>query len=309
MGTGYSKPTGNDDINEGVNYIQHLPLDIVRYMASYLPNRNLAAFAQTSHRHHEIIRPLMKERLLRSFRNTTLKGHTHLVYSVAITPDGNIIRTRALKGHTYSVYSVAITPDGKTIVLGNDDGTIGIWDLATGNCIRTLTGHTKVYQPLASTDVRSVAIFGNILVSGSWDRTIKIWNLHTGVCINTLKGHTEFVESVAIFGNFIVSGCDSSFIVSGNVKIWDIESGLCIRTLHGHTGGLSGRVYSVAISGNTIVSGSRDRTIKIWDLESGLCIRTLHGHTGGVYSVAISSDGNTIVSAGSDGIVQIWRPA
>jgi len=30
--------------------------------------------------------------------------------------------------------------------------------------------------------------------------------------------------------------------------------------------------------GDTIVSGSSDKTLKIWDVESGKCLTTLEGH-------------------------------
>ena len=53
------------------------------------------------------------------------------------------------------------------------------------------------------------------------------------------------------------------------------------------------RVTSITISpdGQTLVSGSIDRTIKIWDLATGTLIRTLDKHTGEVASVAVSPDG------------------
>ena len=67
-------------------------------------------------------------------------------------------------------------------------------------------------------------------------------------------------------------------------------------------------VMSVAISpdGNTIVSGSEDRSIGVWGLHDGLLRRTLAGHTGSVSSVAISPDGKTIVSGSMDGTIKLW---
>ena len=42
-------------------------------------------------------------------------------------------RARAtLKGHEGPVYAVAFTPDAKTLVSAGDDGTVRLWEAATG---------------------------------------------------------------------------------------------------------------------------------------------------------------------------------
>ena len=43
----------------------------------------------------------------------------------------------------------------------------------------------------------------------------------------------------------------------------------------GHIGG----VWSLQMSGNTVVSGSTDRTVKVWNADTGQCVFTLYGHT------------------------------
>jgi serine/threonine protein kinase len=77
-----------------------------------------------------------------------------------------------------------------------------------------------------------------------------------------------------------------------------------LRTLTGHTS----TVWSVAMSadGQTLVSGSGDKTIKVWDLSTGQEVRALTGHTGAVMSVAISRDGRTLVSGSDDKTIKVW---
>ncbi|MEH2293304.1 serine/threonine-protein kinase [Nostoc sp.] len=68
-------------------------------------------------------------------------------------------------------------------------------------------------------------------------------------------------------------------------------------------------VSSLAISpnGQTLVSGSGDRSIKIWNLQTGGLKTTLSLHTDAVTSVAISPDGKTLISGSKDGTIKIWN--
>ncbi|MFN6528315.1 serine/threonine-protein kinase [Nostoc sp. ChiSLP03a] len=79
------------------------------------------------------------------------------------------------------------------------------------------------------------------------------------------------------------------------------------RTLTGH----SNPVDSVAFSrdGNTLASGSYDKTIKLWNLATGEQIRTLTGHSDKIWSVAISPDGKTLVSGSEDKTIKLWNLA
>jgi hypothetical protein len=79
-----------------------------------------------------------------------------------------------LRGHTNWVYSVAFSADGKRIVSGSEDNTLKVWDAATGQETLTLKGHTGwVYSVAFSPD-------GKRIVSGSWDNTLKVWDARLG---------------------------------------------------------------------------------------------------------------------------------
>jgi hypothetical protein len=43
-----------------------------------------------------------------------------------------------LVGHSDSVLSVAFSEDGATLVSGSEDGSVCIWDVATGACLATI---------------------------------------------------------------------------------------------------------------------------------------------------------------------------
>ena len=77
-------------------------------------------------------------------------------------------------------------------------------------------------------------------------------------------------------------------------------------TLEGHTD----LVWSVAFSpnGQTLASGSQDRTIRLWNPNNGNLKRTLTGHRDAVNSVAFSPDGRTLASGSWDGNDSLMEP-
>ena len=87
-----------------------------------------------------------------------------------------------------------------------------------------------------------------------------------------------------------------------------------LRTLQGNIfityfKDLNDVVNSVAISpdGQTLASGSDDRTIKLWNLKTGDLLHNLTEHKGGVTSVAISPDGQTLASGSTDRTIKLWK--
>ena len=106
-----------------------------------------------------------------------------------------------------SVRSVSFSPDGATLASGSGDRTIRLWDVATGESIATLEGHTSLVSSV------SFSPDGATLASGSWDNTVKLWDVATHTPIATLEGHTSSVRSVSFSpdGATLASGSEDQY--------------------------------------------------------------------------------------------------
>ena len=205
---------------------------------------------------------------------------------------------RTLRGHTNNVMGVAFSPDGSKIASASEDGSVKLWECATGREIRSLRGHlSHVLDVAYSPD-------GRHLASAGMDDAVKLWDVVTGHEVLTLQGHTSWVLGVAYSpdGRHIASAS-----ADGSVKVWDARTGQIVHTLRGQ----GGAIWAVAYSpdGRRMASASANATVKVWDTRTGQAVHTLRGHADAVWGVAYSPNGRTLASASGDRSVKLWDAA
>lgn len=157
----------------------------------------------------------------------------------------------------------------KILATGSYDSTIKVWNVDTGEEIRTLHGHTN--------GLRCLSLQGNILVSGSMDQTVKIWDVNTGQCLHTLSNHRDAVIGVDIAFPWIASGSADHTIRLYNLK----TKGEVL--MEGHTDWVNS--VKLDLASGTLLSASDDSTACLWDLNTRRRIRVFSEHIAAVQSV------------------------
>jgi WD40 repeat protein len=128
------------------------------------------------------------------------------------TPALAPIRTFAARTNE-GVMSAAVDPAETIVVSGNQDGTLDVWELATGRPLRHLTAHSaRIWQLVFAPD-------GRTLYSGSDDGTVAVWDVATWTVRTTLDPEEGGVVSVALSpdAGTLATGHRSSGIV-----LWDL---------------------------------------------------------------------------------------
>ncbi len=177
---------------------------------------------------------------------------------------------RVLTGSGNPTLSVAFSPDGKSLVSGSapialgpaeveepatEMGELYLWDLATGEVQRKLTGHPVGLRVSFSPDGKTVAA-GGLDEPGA----VLLWDVETGAVRQAPAQFSHPVMAVAFSpdGTLLASACEDE-----GVQLLDAQTGEVKRTLAAHPGG----VLSLAFSpdGKTLAV-AREDTVRLWDL-------------------------------------------
>jgi WD40 repeat protein/beta-lactamase regulating signal transducer with metallopeptidase domain len=245
----------------------------------------------------------------------SLKGHRNSVSAVAISPDGKLVASgdidvrlwdisggrqhvhmKVLGQHGRSVGALAFAPDARTLASAGDDGKIEIWEVSTGQRLRTLSVEPvrERWKALAfSPD-------GSTLAAAGFDHGLVFWDAATWTIRHKVPEQDRYgAEALAFTGD----GRRLAVSLGAAARMIDVATGNEVRRFPKQPVGMNG----VAVSPDGATLATTGMMIKLWDLGTGQeKTPNVAGHAGSIESVAFSPDGSALATASADYAVKLW---
>ena len=156
--------------------------------------------------------------------------------------------------HSDTVFDVEFSRDGNQIVSGAADKFVKVFQVATGELVRSFEGHTNHVLGVA------FQADGSSLASAAADNEIKIWNTETGEQRRTIKNYNKQVTSIDYLGvtDKLISGGGDK-----NVRYHQASNGSNYRNF----GGAEDFVYQALSTGDEeiVVAAGEDGTVRVWN--------------------------------------------
>lgn len=207
-----------------------------------------------------------------------------------------------MTAHSREVNSLAFTRDGRRLLSASSDNTAVLWDVDSGDRLRTFAVHTdsatQLWKALFARDETQV-------VTVSSEKLI-LWDVATGERIRTFKEDVEYrhlnTAEITLDGQRLLT-------VGSRVLLWDIRTGELLK----HADDDVSRMGEIAVSPDGVhvaigLAYSGDYAVEIWDVRSLSRVRSLKGHENNVVSVAFNHDGTRLLSGSEDRTAILWDP-
>ncbi|MBL8818321.1 MAG: protein kinase [Planctomyces sp.] len=206
--------------------------------------------------------------------------------------------------------SVAFSPDGMLAASGCDDGTIKVWDVATGRYVgpnrivdaNAVVLHNGPVSSLMFSADGKMVVSGSVGVVDEFDTSqtpgeIRIWDVESGEVLHVLQPFSDAVP-------FLHGGPPSDYRVvfspdqtqifgcsEAGISIWDVRTGALVDVLRG----AEGRFISLAVDGQQSIMGiGEDRTLRIWDESTRSHVLSFLENQVDLRAIRLSPDGTQL---------------
>ncbi len=249
----------------------------------------------------------------------------HMVWNSA---DGTVLHKLELKAS--SLYTtLAFTPDGKSLITGNHQHILSVFDLTTGKETRSfgtpdekeggIANPFGVASPSVSPAQAAVSPNGKYLATPGKGGSIRIWDLEKGTELRQYDFPKGFAVNLSVFTHSLMFTPDSGTLVAGAadnpglmgqaaVFLWNVESGKLERSITGDP--LIGSTVAISPDGKSLATMNGAGVIRFWDRETGKDLHSRAANFAALRSACFRPDSKTtIVTVDDDRAIREWDAA
>jgi serine/threonine protein kinase len=234
--------------------------------------------------------------------NNTATGTTNSTNSTnsTITPASIgapvYVQKDVLTGNAGEVWDTALSPDSSTLVAGDNDKTVKLWDLSNDN-VRTLTHQSGPIFGVAFTPD------GQQIASASADKSVITWATSSGDAQMSFPGDFPLWT--------VAYSPDGSVIAAAGhgttIDMWSLPSGKYLGAITAPAPDISEIRFSP--DGKLLAGGVKDGSVYLWNVSDQSQYAEYKSHASAVHSVAFSPDGSHLASADANGVIYLWNVA
>jgi WD40 repeat protein len=214
-----------------------------------------------------------------------------------------------------------LSPSADLALTGFWDGTLEVWDYASGTSQCQMHGHTEAlfagaYFTPSGDSVLSGAgdIFGL-----SEDATLRLWDISAALNAGATTGkeqrrftaHTQSLYAVALSPDGLHAASVSK---DGTLRYWQLDQGT--HTVFMNVWPQSTRSVAFSPDGKSVLVGlakghshTPDYAVRLLDVTSGQELQRFVGHNEAVTSIAFSPDGKMVATGGYGKAIILWDVA
>lgn len=212
-----------------------------------------------------------------------------------------------LPGHRADIRAIALSSDDKMLASASNGG-LKIWNIRTGNCIRTFDCGYALCCAFLPGD--------KIVVVGTKSGELELFDIVSAAMLDSIKAHEGALWTLQVHpdGRSLVSGSADKSAKFWNFEIVQDEIPGTKRTIpklrlnHTRTLKVSDDILSVRFSPDSrlLAVALLDNTVKVFFVDSLKLFLNLYGHKLPVLNMDISFDSKMIVTCSADKNVRLW---
>jgi len=206
--------------------------------------------------------------------------------------------------HGKSVFAISAHPTEPLAASGGEDDFGYVWDIADGEVVVKLTGHTD------SVTSTGFSADGEMIATGGMDGRVRVWrrvgkeNWKIWEFLTELQGPDEVMWiRWHPKGNVLLAGSNDT-----TVWLWQLPSGNTMQVFAGHTGPVQCGEFTP--DGKRIVTADADGMLIFWDPRSPTPIFKLtpadaRFDMNGITSLAVNAASTLAVVGGASGSLRV----